>query len=156
MVIRTGQLRIIKEAPNQYQIQLGQPSWEAGDSLMGSKTTFQAEDFSNINMGLWPPTSTDGAYTILAGTSTLGEDSFRVINPSFVKVELVERIGEQPYETPFFDVTYLDNTVETPTEKILKQNVTEYTWRPRPWWLLTSVIAPIVTGLGVVRFGKKG
>jgi len=40
--------------------------------------------------------------------------------------------------------------------KIYQDGVLIYENKFTGWWPLTSVLAPIVTGLGVVRFGKKG
>jgi len=107
-----GVFIVVKEAEGRYRIDI------TGASETGMRYTaeFAAEDFEKYRMGAkpeteWPPEKVDGYYRCKGGIGYGGYDSFRVFNPSWVRMVL--RGGPS-----YFNAYYSDETVEPPRRSL--------------------------------------
>jgi len=136
-----GVFVITKEAEGQYRIDITGAYPEPG---MRYTVEFDARGFENTWMSeekLWPPEEVEGHYRCEGGIGPGGHDGFRMFGPKWIT--MISRAG------PYFNVYYVDETVEPPAEESLASGITDqYTWYAEPAWKGATIGAGIGTAIG--------
>jgi len=137
MTVREGKIGIAKVEEDTYEIRLGQPELQPGDNCsFWCRVEFDADEMMNVDMTTgagelwgWPPKEFEGGYYTRRGY--LGyAPRFQLVRPSYVRCMIASPPPDVEYNTsPYFDATYIDETVEEPQEEVLADGARRETWR---------------------------